>query len=98
MVTRTPHSTTTVTFEIVISAWREKVACEITTRGGTQCRRPARWRVDVHGCERALMCTNHFQHWESRVVQELTRTRTTLCGLCARSFSSLSAVRTVTEL
>lgn len=48
-------------FERVIAAWSDTLDCQANTKLGAQCRRPARWRLDLHGCHVVLLCGNHLR-------------------------------------
>jgi hypothetical protein len=54
------------TFEAMIAAFDEPLLCEMTTQAGVRCRRTAHWRLDLHGCEQALLCGQHAKAWERR--------------------------------
>lgn len=78
---------TVQTFEDVISAWTQHVCCELPTLQGGQCRRPAYWRVDLHGCEQALLCGQHLRSW-LREVSANNVVAIPRCGLCGRIFDT----------
>jgi hypothetical protein len=77
-------------FEAVISAWDEQVRCAMPTKQRARCQRPAYWRVDLHGCERVLVCGQHKQAWIRRALAQC-RSRLPACVHCGRMFSSLDA-------
>ncbi len=85
-------------FELVISAWDESLQCEHSTKGGGHCRRPAKWRVDAHGCEKLLMCTNHLHGYEGRVAASFRPGKSTSCPMCGKAFTSPAAVYKATPL
>lgn len=55
------HRTDTAAFDAVIAEWKETVPCEVDTKAGGQCQRPAQWLVNVHGCDRYTACTQHYR-------------------------------------
>ena len=65
----TPHNVTTA-FDEIVAAFNDQPRCEMTTLAGGQCQRPARWRVDLHGCEQAIMCSHHKTAWIRHVLAE----------------------------
>lgn len=87
-------------FEAVIAGWDDIVQCEMGTQSGRRCRRPARWRLDLHGCELALLCGQHKAGWVKRAEYEV-RCASTSCSYCRRpvpDLASLAAAYTVTPL
>ena len=90
-------TTNTTTFDDVISVWHERVHCEMSTQSGSRCRRLAYWRVDLHGCERVVMCGRHKQAWLLRALAKC-RTRLPACPHCGRIFESFDAACAVTPL
>lgn len=95
---QSPTSTTTVSFEAVISTWSERPRCEINTRSGNQCRNAAGWRTDIHGCDRRLICTAHLKSWEAKTSAVLAAQGRTLCRGCRRVFTHMSDIYTVRGL
>ncbi len=87
-------------FELVISAWEDPVQCEVDTRGGNQCRHPASWRTDFHGCSRGLMCTQHMHVYRRSVEAAFSHKgrRGAPCNWCGKMFMSPEAALTVTPL
>jgi hypothetical protein len=96
--TTTDPIATFFSFELVISTWHESIPCEITTKAGARCRRPATWRADAHGCEQRLMCTGHLQHWLRRVEAVLRTHGRTQCRLCGQWFKRLEDVHLAVRL
>lgn len=83
-------------FEDITAAWDERIPCEAKS-GGHPCRNTATWRVDVHGCERKLMCTSHLRDWERRTAEVLAVGRTT-CGRCLLTFSQMNRIYSAVSL
>lgn len=86
------------TFESVVSTWHEFPRCETITEQGTQCRRVANWRVNLHNCEQALWCGHHMSSWEKRRVNDLYRTGQLRCSHCSQDFARLEDAFTITRL
>jgi len=76
----------------VEAIWDKRLHCEITTNRGTRCRRPASWRINVHGCEQRLMCTGHLHRWQQRTLAVLRVDGRTRCGMCGLWFTSMETV------
>lgn len=87
-------TTCTDAFESVIAAWSETLNCGANTKLGAQCRRPARWRLDIHGCETVLLCRHHVRIWE----QKARATMGPFCASCGHTWPSLSDAYSVTPL
>jgi hypothetical protein len=83
--------TTATAFEAVISVWNEQIRCEMSTKLGGQCQRPAYWRLDLHGCETVLMCGHHKQRWLRRTLFNCRQTQLA-CAHCRRPFASVDDV------
>jgi len=70
--------------------------CRQVNQNGTQCARPARWRVNLHGCSDMLLCTQH-----KRVYVEQTRgwgrprPVTWHCRACGVTFDDYSVAVTI---
>ncbi len=80
-------------FDNIVSAWDEAVQCEMATRAGHQCKRPATWYARLHDCEDALMCG---QHWAA--YRRSNEGRLPLCPVCNRLFSSVDVAIAATRL
>ncbi|MCV7300867.1 hypothetical protein H7J93_14670 [Mycobacterium barrassiae] len=81
-------------FERVIAAWSEPVDCEAHTKLGAQCRRPAHWRLDLHGCETVLLCRHHLRAWELKARS----TMAPWCAVCGGRWPSINDAYSVTPL
>lgn len=76
-----------------------RLTCQITTNRGRTCEHLAHWRIDVHGCEERLVCTQHLRHWERRVLAVLRAGGgSTICRVCTLRFVSLESVCNVLPL
>ena len=81
-------------FESVISAWGSQPQCEMATHNGNQCRRPAHWRLNLHGCEAAISCGQHLRMW----TREAATNSSGRCAHCGRTFDQITDSYTVTPL
>jgi hypothetical protein len=89
-------TTTDADFEAVVSAWDETLQCEISCRG-QRCRRAATKRVNMHGCRRRLMCSQHAHNYVRDTLAAFRRTRLK-CAFCGRLIASVSEAVEVTAL
>lgn len=89
-----PHNTTTA-FDEIVAGFNDHPACEMTTAGGDPCRRPARWRVDLHGCEQANMCGQHKTSWVRKQAALYGQPR---CDHCGFVFASLDDAVRITAI
>lgn len=62
-----PDNTAT-TFDEVVAGFADQPNCEMATQAGGTCRRAARWRIDLHGCEQVIMCGQHKNGWLRRML------------------------------
>lgn len=79
------------TFDQIVSQWRKSVPCRGKTKSG-RCRRPAVWRVNLHGCNSTLMCGHHYWAWHR---ENLDNNR---CPLCKTRFPDFFAAFTAVRL
>lgn len=92
-MTTTPNNTATrVAFDAIAAAFADQLRCEATTQAGGQCLRPVRWRLNLHGCEQALLCGQHLRAWERQAVAVMRP----VCAHCGRQFASLTDAYMVT--
>jgi hypothetical protein len=70
------------------AAFDDHPSCEMTTCAGAQCQRPVRWRIDLHGCEQAIMCRQNKNGWLKEELANLRRGRPR-CVHCSREFERL---------
>ena len=84
------------TFDQVIAAWPDRVACEMSTKRGPRCQRAASWVVNLHGCEHVLMCGQHLAAWVDEINSQ--RLGDPRCVHCGRVFACASDAFTVTAL
>ncbi|BCO36714.1 hypothetical protein [Mycobacterium heckeshornense] len=82
--------------EAVVSMFDCPPGCEMPAAGeGRRCRRPAGWRVNLHGCEAVLMCGQHKAAW-LRQTRAQFYTGPARCAHCGCVFDDLAtAVRLV---
>jgi hypothetical protein len=85
-------------FGAIVSAWNEQVRCEMTTKAGARCRRPAYWRINLHNCEQALACGQHTSAWARSAMANIGSGLSPRCAHCGRTFDSISAAYSVTPL
>lgn len=74
-------------FDEIVATFDAHPPCAIQTNAGGQCRRPARWHMNVHGCQRVNVCGHHKSHWERRTRTDL-RFGAIHCDNCGTDFTS----------
>jgi hypothetical protein len=77
------------TFDSIIAAWSETLNCAGSK--GSHCSRPARWRLDIHGCEVVLLCGHHLRAWERKAPE----TMDPFCDRCGRTWPTIRDAYTV---
>lgn len=82
-----------IAFDEIVAAWTRMVNCEATTQTGMPCRRPASWRINLHGCERAVVCGQHLRTWKRDAAGSTGR-----CAHCGLQFDTITAAYTVAPL
>lgn len=68
-------------------------SCEATTKSGN-CQRRAHWLLNIHGCERVMLCGQHLRAWEDKA-------RATMCPDCAncgRAWPTLAEAYTISRI
>ena len=85
---------TASSFQAIIASFGLNTQCEMTIAQSQPCPRPAEWRIDLHGCERALLCGQHLRAWE----RDAAKTSTGRCAHCGRQFTLISDSYIVTAL
>lgn len=85
--------------EQLAAAWNDAPRCEMDTKAGAQCCRPAHWRLNLHGCEHVLICGQHLNAWK-RNCESDTRggSLSPKCVHCGRQFASLIDAYSATPL
>lgn len=86
-----------IAFASVIASWNdEPPRCQATTLADNpaECRRAANWRINMHGCDQALLCGQHKSIWVRR-YQHTGRGR---CERCNREFARFEDVCSITRL
>lgn len=81
------------TFNQALSGWDMKVPCEMRTKSGAACKRPAAWAINMHGCEHVTSCGQHYH----RRLRQLTGPPGN-CFMCNREFESIHAAHTAVRL
>lgn len=85
-------------FDALIAArWDQPVTCEIPTQAGDSCRRPAHWRINLHGCEQAIACGQHKEAWRRSVLLNFG-TSIPRCAHCRQKFATPADAFSVTPL
>ncbi len=92
------HSYQPSTFEALIGGWEDQPRCEMPTYSGPQCRRPARWRISLHGCEHVIMCGQHRRTWVHGTLARLSTGLLPRCEHCGTIFATLADACTVSAL
>jgi hypothetical protein len=75
-------------FDEIVDRFGGKPRCE----GSDRCTRPARWRVNLHGCEQAIMCAQHKSAWLRKMKGNVGILR---CARCGTEFDSVDDAVTV---
>jgi integrase len=65
--------------------------------GMPPCRRPAVWRVDMHGCRQRVLCEDHLKSWKHTQSAAIEAGRNLVCGHCGRIFESFQLACSITE-
>lgn len=81
-------------FDRIVNGWADTPNCEANRNRGAQCRRPARWRLNIHGCQVVLLCTHHLHAWERKAHA----TMTPYCDHCGQHWPTLTDAYTVSAL
>lgn len=81
-----------------VYVWHQQLRCELTTGTGDPCRLPATWRINVHGCEHALVCGRHRKSWIRKETANVWAGLAPRCAHCGRTFASLDDACTVSPL
>lgn len=90
--------TTIRDFDTLVARLHDSVHCEIATLTGAACRRPASWRINLHGCEQANACGHHKEAWLREAVANHTRAGIPRCVHCGQMFATLGDAFSVTPL
>ena len=81
-------------FDAAIAGWFETLHCEATRKQGGSCRRPAHWLLNLHGCERVLLCGQHVRAWQ----RDAHATMGPFCDQCGGAWATLVDAYSVTPL
>lgn len=84
-------STRDIAFDEIAARFDDQPGCE----GSARCTRPARWRINLHGCEQAIMCTHHKSAWVRQQRAEVGMPRCVHCGTefdCAEDAFTVAAI------
>jgi hypothetical protein len=79
-------------FQNVIAMWDEGPRCEVATmetHRGAPCKRRAKWRVNLHGCQKLLLCERDVQAQRATLLKALYEGRRLECVHCLRMFDRL---------
>lgn len=80
-----------VDFDEIVARLADKPKCE----GSARCTRPARWRINLHGCVQAIMCAHHKSAWLRKIRAEVGMSR---CAHCGTEFDCADAAFTVVAI
>lgn len=69
-------------------------SCEAVTATGACCKRPANWLLNLHGCERVLLCGQHLRRWEWMAHTTMDAT----CSTCGRVWPMQSDAYTASRI
>lgn len=58
------------------------------------CKRPANWLLNLHGCERVLLCGQHLRRWEWMAHTTMDAT----CSTCGRVWPMQSDAYTASRI
>lgn len=86
------------TFDSIVAAWSLSLNCEMTTEAGARCQRQAHWRLDLHGCEQALLCGQHLKAWRRDALSRELSGLAPECNHCGCIFRSVDDAYTVVAL
>jgi hypothetical protein len=78
-------------FDEIVASFDDKPPCE----GSGRCTRPARWRINLHGCEQAIMCAQHKSAWLRKMRANVGDPR---CAHCGTVFDSVDDAVTVVAI
>jgi hypothetical protein len=84
---------TKTAFDEIIDRFGDKPRCE----GSGRCTRPARWRINLHGCEQAIMCGQHKSAW-LRQIRAKSAARQPRCAHCGQVFSDIATAVSVVAI
>lgn len=79
-----------VAFDEIVDRFADKPKCD----GSPRCTRPARWRINLHGCEQAIMCGQHKAAWLRKVLTEANPR----CAHCRAEFGCVHDAFTVVAI
>lgn len=82
----------------IVKGWSHGPSCEMATHTGAQCQRPATWRLNLHGCEYALICGRHCDEWTRGQAANMLAGSSPRCAHCGQVFTSLADAFTVGAL
>ncbi len=82
-------------FGAIVATIGARLRCEMRTLSADTCRRDARWRVDLHGCEQVNMCGQHKSAWVREMRAQEGNPR---CAHCGHEFDSLDDAVRITAI
>jgi hypothetical protein len=85
-------TTSEIAFDEIVASFDDVPRCEMPDG---RCTRPARWRINLHGCEQAIMCGQHKSAWLRKIRGEVGTSR---CAHCGTEFDCVTGAFTVTAI
>ncbi len=81
--------------DLLRSAWdAPPPSCQAVTAAGAGCKRPANWLLNLHGCERVLLCGQHLSAWKRKA----DATMSPECATCGRAWPTLTDAYTASRI
>ncbi|AAS05068.1 hypothetical protein PICSAR240_03899 [Mycobacterium avium subsp. paratuberculosis] len=95
---RTAEMLDDAAFDAIVAVFSQRARCEMQTLSGGKCPRAARWRIDLHGCEQAIVCGQHKKAWLQEALANLWRGIQPRCAHCGRVFNSFQDAVRITAI
>lgn len=86
------------TFDVIVAGFSERARCEMDTLSGGKCPRAARWRIDLHGCDQAIVCGQHKKTWVREALANLWHGIRPRCAHCGKVFDVLGDAVRITAI
>lgn len=90
-----PSASYTAPFDEIVAAFGDQPRCQMSSLVGAQCLRPARWRINLHGCEQVNMCTQHKTAWVRKMRAQHGNP---CCAHCGHEFGSFNDAVRITAI
>jgi hypothetical protein len=85
-------TTSEIAFDEIVASFDDVPRCEMADG---RCTRPARWRINLHGCEQAITCGQHKSAWLRKVLAQVGNPR---CAHCGAEFDCVDDAVTVVAI